>query len=277
MAGKGLHRIESIMDGMTLILPTKFKSKISAQAKSHIETAACTHSRIQDVRWTEEVSLLVNPIQRSQVIRPGNTGEDHCGGVIYMKKSKQLHKGTIRSYDAQTDKYSVLFQNGRTMEWELEQVCKMWVEEKNRQQWSQVDQEALGCLVLRVHGHAVSSTSHTLCTPFPTLLSSSVWTDTQTWYTCSVRRSLTTTRHPKNAVYNGQGARRQDRRDNAYSRKQSSGCQETHGPNGRRRRHPTDSDGLYRLSDSARMPMALQSSWFGVCIETSSTVTATST
>jgi len=57
----GLHRIESIMDGITLILPTK-KSKISARAKSLIETA-CTHFRIQDVRWTEEVSLLSNPIQ----------------------------------------------------------------------------------------------------------------------------------------------------------------------------------------------------------------------
>jgi len=61
MAGMGLHRIESIMDGITLILPTK-KSKISARAKSLIETA-CTHFRIQDVRWTEEVSLLSNPIQ----------------------------------------------------------------------------------------------------------------------------------------------------------------------------------------------------------------------
>jgi len=71
-----------------------------------------------------------------------------------------------------------------------EQVCN-GVEEKNRQQWSQVDQEALGCLVVRVHGHVVSTTSHTLCTPFPTLLSSSVWTDTQTWYTCSVRWTLT--------------------------------------------------------------------------------------
>ena len=107
-----------------------------------------------------------------------------------MKKSKQLHAGTIRAYDAQTDKYSVLFQNGRTVEWELEQVCKMRGKGKNRQQWLQVDQEAPGCLVLRVHGHVVSDTSHTLCTPFPTLLSSSVWTDTQTSYTCSVRWSI---------------------------------------------------------------------------------------
>jgi len=126
MAGMGLHRIESIMDGMTLILPTKLKSKISALANLLIETAVCTHSRIQDVCWTEEVSLLSNPIQRAQVIRPGDTEEDLRGGVIYMKTSKQLHAGTIRAYDAQTDKYSVLFQNGITVEWELEQVCKMW-------------------------------------------------------------------------------------------------------------------------------------------------------
>jgi len=119
MAGMGLHRIESIMDGMNLILPTKLKSKISARAKSLIETAVCTHSRIQDVRWTAEVSLLSNPIQRAQVIRPGDTGEDLCGGFIYMKKTKQLHAGTIRAYDAQTDKYLVLFQSGRTVEWEL--------------------------------------------------------------------------------------------------------------------------------------------------------------
>ena len=74
-------------------------------------------------------------------------------GVIYIEKSKLLHAGTIRAYDAKTDKYSVLFQNGKTVEWELEQVCKMWGKGKNRQQWSQVDQEALGCLVLRVQGH----------------------------------------------------------------------------------------------------------------------------
>jgi len=81
MAGIGLHRIEFILDGMILILPTKLKSKISAQEKSLIETAACTHSRIQDVRWTEEVSLLSNPIQRAQVIRPGDAGEDLCGDL----------------------------------------------------------------------------------------------------------------------------------------------------------------------------------------------------
>ena len=82
MAGMGLHRIESIMDGMTLILPTKFKSKISAQAKSLIKTAVCTHFRIQDVRWTEEVSQLSNPNQRVQVIQLGDTMDDLCGGVI---------------------------------------------------------------------------------------------------------------------------------------------------------------------------------------------------
>jgi len=91
----GYTELESIMDGMTLILPTKLKSKISARAKSLIETAACTHSRIQDVRWTEEVFLLSNPIQRAQVIRPGDTEEDLCGRVIYMNKLKQLHAGTI--------------------------------------------------------------------------------------------------------------------------------------------------------------------------------------
>jgi len=109
MAGMELNRIESIMDGTTLILTTKLKSKVSARAKSLIESSVCTHSRIQDFQWTEEVSLLSNPIQRSQVIRPGETGEDLRGGIIYMKKSKQLHAGTIRAYDAQIDKYSLLF------------------------------------------------------------------------------------------------------------------------------------------------------------------------
>ena len=120
--------------------------------------------------------FLCSPIQFNehksydQVIQ----GKTSVGDLFTLKKSKQLHAGTIRAYDAQTDKYSVLFQNGKTVEWELEQVCKMWGIAKDRQQWSQVDQEALGCLVLRDHGHVVSTTSHTLCTPFPTLLTSSV-------------------------------------------------------------------------------------------------------
>ena len=66
MAGMGLHRIESIMDGMTLNLPTKLRSKISARAKSLIETAACSHSRIQDVQWQFLCSpnnLLGSPIR----------------------------------------------------------------------------------------------------------------------------------------------------------------------------------------------------------------------
>jgi len=96
-----------------------------------------------------------------------------------MDQSKQFHAGTIRACDAQTDKNSVLCQNGNTVKWELEQVCKTWGKGKDRQQWSQVDQEALGCLVVRVQGHKASNTIHTLCTLFPTLLSSSVWTDKQ--------------------------------------------------------------------------------------------------
>jgi len=44
VAGIGLNRIESIMDGITLIMPTKLKCKISAQAKSLIEMAACAPS-----------------------------------------------------------------------------------------------------------------------------------------------------------------------------------------------------------------------------------------
>jgi len=47
MAGMGLHKIESIMDGMTLNLPTKLKSKISVRAKSLIGTAAGWYS-LQD-------------------------------------------------------------------------------------------------------------------------------------------------------------------------------------------------------------------------------------
>jgi len=158
----------------------------------------------------------------------------------------------------------------------------MWGKGKNRQQWSQVDQEALGCLVLRVHGHVVSDTSHTLCTPFPTLLSSIVWTDTQTWYTCSGRWSLPPDIQNMLPIMGRRKTPELQRQ--CYSRKQSSGCQGAHGPNGRRHRHRADSDGLYRLSDSARMPMVQQSSWFGsvylytyICIETSSIVTATST
>jgi len=74
MAGMGLHRIEFIMDEMTLILPTKLKSKISTRVASLVKTAFGTHSRIQDVRWTDEVSVLSNSNQRAQVIRPGDTG-----------------------------------------------------------------------------------------------------------------------------------------------------------------------------------------------------------
>jgi len=78
----GLHRIESIMDGITLILPTKLESKISVRAKSLIETANCTHSRIQDVRWTEEVSLLSNPIQRCKSYDQVTQGKTSVGELF---------------------------------------------------------------------------------------------------------------------------------------------------------------------------------------------------
>jgi len=50
--------------------------------------------------------------------------------------------------------------------------------------------------------------------------------------------------------------------------KQSSVCLETRGSNGWRCPHPTDLDKLCRLSDSARVTMVQNSSWFGVCIAT---------
>ena len=143
-------------------------------------------SRIQDVRWTEEVSLLSNLIQRAQVIRPGDTEENY----VHKKNESNSTLATFEHMMHRQTNIWCSFKNGNTVEWELEQVCKIWGKGKKRQQWSQVDQEALGCLVLQVYGHVVSSTSHTLCTPFPTLLSFSVWTDIQTWYSCSVRWSL---------------------------------------------------------------------------------------
>ena len=108
-----------------------------------------------------------------------------------MKKSKQLHAGTIRAYDAQTG------------------------------------------------------------------------TDTQTLYTCSVRWSLPPDIQNMLSIM----GKAQDAKIAETMLQQK---------NGRRRRHLSDSDGLYRLSDSARMPMVQQSSWFGVFIETSSIVMATS-
>jgi len=136
------------------------------------------------------MKFLFSPIRINERKSYGQVTQGPLWGSYLQEKSKQLHAGTIRAYDAQIDTYSVLFQNGKTVERKLEQVCKMWGKGKNRQQWSQVDQEALGCLVLWVHGHVVSTTNHTLCTPFLMLFSSSVWTDIQTWYTCSVRWSL---------------------------------------------------------------------------------------
>jgi len=158
------------------------------------------------------------------------------------------------------------------VEWELEQVCKTWGKGKDRQQLSQVDQEALGCLVLRVQGHIVSNTSHTLCTPFPTLLSSSVWIDTQTWYTCSVRWALPPDIQNMLSIIGKQ----QDAKiaETMLQQKTVFWVPRDTWAEWATSHHLTDSDGL---SDSARMSMTQQSSWFGVCIETSSIVSATST
>jgi len=96
--------------------------------------------QIRDVRWTEEVSLLSDQMQRVPIIRAGSTGEALRGETTL---SKSRSNSTIRAYDAQKDKYMVLFKNGRTVEWELGKDWKIWVQGKDRQQWSQTDQEAL--------------------------------------------------------------------------------------------------------------------------------------
>jgi len=102
MAGMGALKFEPVLNGMTLVLLTKLKSKISAQAKLLIETAVCIHSRIRDVRWTEEVFLIPNLIQQAQVVRPGNTREALCEAVIQIK----LHAGTFRAYQWGKQMYS---------------------------------------------------------------------------------------------------------------------------------------------------------------------------
>jgi len=68
-----------------------------------------------------------------------HTTRGHRGRLLWgsylHEKIKATPRWHLRAYDAQTDKYSVLFQNGRTVEWELDQVCKMWGKGKNQQQW----------------------------------------------------------------------------------------------------------------------------------------------
>ena len=120
----GLHRILYIMDGMTLVLPTKLTLKVEHEGEVTYRNGGLNSP--QDPRYSIDrrglFALQSDSTSTSHTTRR-RKGRPMWGSYLH-EKSKQLHAGAIRAYDEQTDKYSVQFQYGRTVEWELAQVLQ---------------------------------------------------------------------------------------------------------------------------------------------------------
>jgi hypothetical protein len=89
------------------------------------------------------------------LIRPGDTGQSLVGGHVRLKSKGVTKAGTITTYDDTTSQYSIEFQDFSIQTWTLMQVK-----------------------------------AHTTHTPFPSLLQSTEWTETETWYTCDMKWNI---------------------------------------------------------------------------------------
>ena len=86
MAGMGLHRINTIMDGINL-LPTKLKSQTTTQAKSLIESPKCRHAHPQRRTHVFYASLqirLCSPIRFNErkSYNQGTQGKTYVGQLF---------------------------------------------------------------------------------------------------------------------------------------------------------------------------------------------------
>jgi hypothetical protein len=70
------------------------------------------------------------------------------------------------------------------------QVEKHWRTKRHGDAWSESDNRRLRVQIRRIWGFSERARAHTTQTPFPSLLTSTTWTETETWYTCDVKWSI---------------------------------------------------------------------------------------
>jgi hypothetical protein len=98
--------------------------------------------------------------------------------------------GNIIAYDDTTSQYYIEFQNFSIQTWTLMQVENHWRTKRHGDTWSESDNRRLRVQIRRIWGCSERARSHTTQTPFPSLLTRTTWTKTETWYTCDVKWSI---------------------------------------------------------------------------------------
>ena len=112
------------------------------------------------------------------MIRPG-----HGAGVGRRKRSTQVKRSHEDRY------HNNEFQDFSTQVWTLMQVKRHWKTQRHGDLWSESDKRQLRAQIRRIWGRSERVRVHTNQTPFPSLLQSTTWTETKTWYMCD--RTLT--------------------------------------------------------------------------------------
>ena len=124
------------------------------------------------------------------LIRPGDTGQTLVDGHVRLKSKGVTKAGTITAYDDTTSQYSTEFQDFSSQTWTLRQVKKHWRTQRHGDSWSESDKRRLRAQIRRIWGRSERVCAHTTHTPFPSLLQSTEWTETETWYTCDMKWNI---------------------------------------------------------------------------------------
>jgi hypothetical protein len=187
----GLHRLPDICDGNTIVLPTTISEKASPVCRRVLNRVSA--SRGSSVRWVDMTpptrAILPGP-RTPYLIRPGDTGQALVGGHVRLKSKGVTKTGTITAYDNTTSQYSIEFQDFSIQTWTLIQVKQHWKTRRQGDSWSESDKRFLHAQIRRIWGRSERACPHTTQTPFPSLLQSTEWIETETRYTCDMKWSI---------------------------------------------------------------------------------------
>ena len=191
LVAMGLHRLSDICDGNTIVLTATISGAASSACRRVLDRVV--ESRGLSTRWVDMTHQTRTILPNSHIpylIRPGDTGHALVGGHVILRSKSVTKAGTITAYDDTTSHYSIEFQDFSTQAWTLMKVKRCWRTQRHGDSWSESDKRRLRAQIRRIWGCSERARAHTTQNPFPTLLQSTTWTETETWYTCDMKRSI---------------------------------------------------------------------------------------
>jgi hypothetical protein len=146
MTRLGLTRVNDILDGHTISLPTN----LTVVGDSCRGVLTQTASQLgYDVRWVDEESRA-RELHVPYQIHPGDCGPTLIVGRVRSIVRTTTHEGVIVAYDTSTEVYTIRFQDFTTELWTLQHVQQHLLPDNLNDTWTEEDRATLRSRILGV-------------------------------------------------------------------------------------------------------------------------------